>query len=127
MGPLTRQLAVAGLLAVTAFRGAVAQGVTTAALYGVVEGPDSSGIGDAVVTVTTLAGGERWRTTTRADGRFAFEYLSVGGPYDTSVRNMMLIGQGPGNNLILHSEFHVTVLANGTVTAFHDNFSTECK
>ena len=86
MGPLTRPLAVVGLLAVLASRDAIGQGVTTGALYGVVRGPDSSGISEAVVTVTNLAGGERWRTTTRADGRFAFEYLSVGGPYLVEAR-----------------------------------------
>ena len=66
------------------------------------------------------------------------QYRGVGGsPLDesnvrvgeehTSVRNMMLIGPGPGNNLILHANFHVTVLADGTVTAFHDNLSVTCK
>ena len=49
------------------------------------------------------------------------------GEEHTSVRNIMLIGQGPGNNLILHGTFHVTVLADGTVTAFHDNLSLTCK
>ena len=39
----------------------------------------------------------------------------------------MLIGQGPGNNLILHENFHVTILADGRVTSFHDNLSVECK
>ena len=86
MGPLRRPLALAGLLAVIGVYDLAAQGVTTAALYGVVQGPDSSGIGDAVVTVTNVAGGERWRTTTHADGRFAFEYLSIGGPYTVEAR-----------------------------------------
>jgi carboxypeptidase family protein/TonB-dependent receptor-like protein len=86
MGSLTRPLAVVGLLVAIWVRSLAAQGVTTGALYGVVHGPDSSGIGDAVVTVTNLAGGERWRTTTRGDGRFAFEYLSVGGPYNIEAR-----------------------------------------
>jgi hypothetical protein len=49
------------------------------------------------------------------------------GEEHTSVRNMMLIGQGPDNNLILHATFHVTVLADGTVTAFHDNLSLTCR
>jgi hypothetical protein len=49
------------------------------------------------------------------------------GEEHTSVRNMLLIGQGPGNNLVLHANFHVTVLADGTVTSFHDNLSVDCK
>ncbi len=66
------------------------------------------------------------------------QYQGVGGsPLDasnvrvgeehTSVRNMMIIGQGPDNNLVLHATFHITILADGTVTAFHDNVSLTCK
>jgi hypothetical protein len=86
MGPFGRAMAVVGLLASMGAGSLGAQGVTTSALYGVVRGPDSSAIGDAVVTVTNTADGERWRTTTRADGRYAFEYLSVGGPYAIEAR-----------------------------------------
>ncbi|HJU01076.1 MAG TPA: carboxypeptidase-like regulatory domain-containing protein, partial [Actinomycetes bacterium] len=57
-----------------------AQGVTSAALYGVVRGRDAIPIPDAVVTVTNTADGGRWRTSSLAGGRYAFEYLSVGGP-----------------------------------------------
>ncbi|MEP6689305.1 MAG: hypothetical protein ABJC36_13225 [Gemmatimonadales bacterium] len=66
------------------------------------------------------------------------KYLGVGGsPTDgfnvkvgeenTSVINMRIIGQGPGNNLQIHSDFHFTVLANGVVTSFHDNVRITCK
>ena len=64
---------------------AAAQGLTTGALSGTVQGPDSLGIADAVVTVTNTADGERWRAATRSDGRYVFEYLSVGGPYAIEV------------------------------------------
>ncbi len=43
------------------------------------------------------------------------------------INNFRMIGQGPGNNLLVHENFHVTVNANGTVTAIHDNFSFDCK
>jgi hypothetical protein len=49
------------------------------------------------------------------------------GAKHSSVANMRLIGQGPGNNLVIHSDFHITVLATGEVTSFHDNFSMDCK
>jgi len=49
------------------------------------------------------------------------------GEEHTSVRNMMLIGQGPGNNFVLQEHSHITILADGTVTSFHDDFSTECR
>lgn len=32
----------------------------------------------------------------------------------------------PGNNFMVHENFHVTVNANGTVTSVHDNFSVTC-
>ena len=60
--------------------------VTTAALFGTVTGSDSTGLEDAVVTVTNTATGERWQTATRARGRYVFEYLSVGGPYVVEAR-----------------------------------------
>jgi hypothetical protein len=44
----------------------------------------------------------------------------------TLVNNFRIIGQGPGNNFRIHENFHITVNANGTLTAFVDNFSAEC-
>jgi hypothetical protein len=62
-----------------------AQGITTAALEGVVTGADSA-LESAEVLVTSLATGERWRTTTSRTGRYAFEHLLPGGPYRLEVR-----------------------------------------
>ena len=60
MRPFSRPVLV-GLLAAIGAGKVAAQAVTTAALYGVVRGADSSGIADAVVTVTNTADGGRWR------------------------------------------------------------------
>ena len=49
------------------------------------------------------------------------------GSETTNINNFRIIGQGPGNNFLVHENFHVTVNANGTVTAFVDNFSVDCK
>jgi hypothetical protein len=49
------------------------------------------------------------------------------GEEHTSVVNMRIIGQGPGNNFTIHDNVHTTVLASGVVTSFHDNFSIECR
>lgn len=49
------------------------------------------------------------------------------GAEETDVNNFRIIGQGPGNNYLVHDNFHITINANGTVTSFHDNFSVECK
>lgn len=45
----------------------------------------------------------------------------------TYVNNFRIIGQGTGNNYIVHENTHMTVNANGTVTAYVDNFNTDCK
>src|SRR5579872_479922 len=45
----------------------------------------------------------------------------------TFVNRFQLIGQGPGNNLAIHETVHVTVNANGDVTASILSFDAECK
>ncbi len=46
---------------------------------------------------------------------------------DTFINNFRMIGQGPGNNLLVHTTFHVTVNANGNVTANVLNASVDCR
>ncbi|HVG07523.1 MAG TPA: hypothetical protein VNM67_07440 [Thermoanaerobaculia bacterium] len=46
---------------------------------------------------------------------------------ETYVNNFRIIGQGPGNNFLVHENFHFTINANGELTAVHDNFSIECR
>src|SRR5215475_13983590 len=45
---------------------------------------------------------------------------------DTFVNNFRIIGQGQGNNLLVHTTFHVSVNANGDVTASVLNSSVDC-
>jgi hypothetical protein len=45
----------------------------------------------------------------------------------TFVNNYRMIGQGPGNNFLLHETFHYTISANGELTAYVDKWSVECK
>lgn len=45
----------------------------------------------------------------------------------TLVNNFRMIGEGPGNNFLVHETFHYTFNANGTLTVVLDNFSTSCK
>jgi hypothetical protein len=64
-------------------------------------------------------------------------YQATGGTQDTFtgrigttytyINNFKIVGQGPGNNYMVHETFHYTVNANGSVTAYLDNFSVECK
>ena len=46
---------------------------------------------------------------------------------ETFVNNFRIIGQGPGNNFLIHENAHLTINANGDVTVTHDNFSAVCK
>jgi hypothetical protein len=45
----------------------------------------------------------------------------------TYVNNFRIIGQGPGNNYLVHENEHFIINADGTVTVFHDNFSIVCQ
>ena len=45
----------------------------------------------------------------------------------TFINNFRMIGQGPGNNFLVHENYHLTVNANGVVSVEHDNMSVECK
>src|SRR5437870_11727085 len=46
---------------------------------------------------------------------------------ETFVNNFRIIGQARGNNFLIHENFHITINANGRVTAFVDNFSVDCR
>jgi len=43
------------------------------------------------------------------------------------IQNFRVIGQGPGNNFLLHILWRVTVNANGQVTGYVDDYSEECR
>ncbi len=45
----------------------------------------------------------------------------------TSIENMRLIGRGRKRNFKVHILFHITVNANGDITAFHSEATTTCK
>ena len=45
----------------------------------------------------------------------------------TYINNFRIVGQGNGNNFLVHETYHVTVNANGEATAYVDNFRVECR
>jgi hypothetical protein len=53
--------------------------------------------------------------------------LQNGQANETFVNNFRIIGQGPGNNFLVHETLHFTINADGAVTVSHDNFSADCK
>lgn len=68
--------------------------------------------------------GDKYQATggTRDSGNFR------GLPYNfTYVNNFRIIGQGPGNNYVVHENVHVTYNAKGEMTASVDNLSVDCK
>ena len=75
------------------------------------------------VSGTGLTTGDKYQGTGVTQGQFNGKV----GFESTFVNNFRIIGHGPGNNFLVHENFHITVNANGTVTAFVDNFSIECK
>ena len=52
--------------------------------------------------------------------------LVNGQALETFVNNFRLIGQGSAPNYVVHENVHLTVNANGIVTASVDNFSISC-
>lgn len=63
----------------------------------------------------------------QATGVTQDEFNAKFGYEETFVNNFRIIGQGRGNNFLVHEVFHVTINANGDVTAFFDHFSADCK
>jgi hypothetical protein len=45
----------------------------------------------------------------------------------TFVNNFRIIGQGPGNNFLVHETMHLTINADGTLTVSFDNLTVDCK
>ena len=70
-----------------------------------------------------LTSGVKFQGTGMSD----FEYSQKVGYEETDVNNFRIIGQGTGNNYVVHENLHVTVDANGVVTVLHDHFSITCK
>jgi hypothetical protein len=81
-------------------QGATGVGLTTGDTY------QATGVTQGITTVDTVDG-------------FPFE--------TTFVNNFRIIGHGLDNNLLVHTTFHVTVNANGEVTAEVVNTSVECR
>jgi outer membrane receptor protein involved in Fe transport len=74
------------LLGAVATSRAEAQGVTSAAITGIVSETGGAPITGAEVTLTKPATGESHVVTTRSDGRYVVDNASAGGPYRLAVR-----------------------------------------
>lgn len=80
-----RRVAALAILALMFAAGnALAQGVTTGALAGVVLDAQKQAVPGASVIALHEPSGTRYETTSRADGRFTLPGLRVGGPYSVT-------------------------------------------
>jgi hypothetical protein len=72
------------------------------------------------------AGGVYYRGSGVNQGHTSFSAGDA--PYEaTYVTTLRIIGQGPGDNFLLHVNGHLTINADGTLTSSHDFFSSECR
>jgi hypothetical protein len=70
-----------------------------------------------------LTTGDKYQAT----GVTQEQFTTKVGLTDTFINNFRIIGQGTGNNYLVHETAHITVNANGTVTVFFDNLTIDCK
>jgi hypothetical protein len=70
--------------------------------------------------------GDKYHGTGGTQGTFKGS-LQNGQYQQTDVNNFRLIGQGPGNNFLVHDVVHTTINANGTVSTVVDQHSVDCK
>ena len=78
------------------------------------------------ITGTGETSGDKYHATGEIQETFTSK-LQNGHATLTFVNNFKIIGQGPGNNYLVHEDHHFTVNADGTMTVSHDNFSVDCK
>ena len=73
-----------------------------------------------------LATGDTYQATGVTQDHFSGSFNN--GQFSaTFINNFRIVGQGPGNNFLVHENFHLTINANGEVATTHDNFNVECK
>ena len=78
------------------------------------------------VSGTGLTTGDKYQGTGVTQETFGGSFVN-GQFSDTFVNNFRIIGQGRGNNFLIHQTFHITFNASGELTASVDNFSSDCK
>jgi hypothetical protein len=73
-----------------------------------------------------LTTGDKYEAPGGAHEKATFQ-IPAGQPYEYSFRfGMRLVGQGPGNNFVIHQIVHLVVNANGEVTVDFDKMTSEC-
>ena len=78
------------------------------------------------ISGTGLTTGAKYQTTGITQESFKAAFQN-GQANLTFVNNFRMVGQGPGNNLLVHESLHMSFNAAGVVVVPHDNFSVDCK
>lgn len=78
------------------------------------------------ITGVGLTTGTKYQGTGVTQERFGGSLVN-GQISETFVNNYRLIGRGPGNNLLIHQNAHITFNAKGELTAEIDHLSVTCK
>lgn len=78
------------------------------------------------ISGTGMTTGDTYQATGVTQDHFSSS-LQNGQFNQTYVNNFRIIGHGPGNNFLVHENFHIAVNANGELSTAHDNFSVDCK
>lgn len=81
------------------------------------QGVGISGTGNDTGDLYQAVGVNRYDTVATFNGQFN----------QTIADNLRVVGQGRGNNFLLHHTLHVSVNSNGELTATIDNFWVECR
>jgi len=75
------------------------------------------------VSGTGLLTGDRYRAVGVLQDTQTFGV----GVEQSTVHNFLLVGQGSGNNLMVHENVRITIHPDGTVEEQHDNFRLSCR
>lgn len=82
---MTKKLLLPFVFVLAAFAGVYAQGVTTASISGVVADKEGKTLPGATVIAVHVPSGTKYGASTRADGRYDFPAVRIGGPYSITV------------------------------------------
>ena len=75
------------------------------------------------ISGTGLTTGDKYQAT----GMTTSIFTVTTGSTDTFVNRFLIRGQGTDNDFLVRDTYHVTINANGELTAYVDNVSFECK
>ena len=70
--------------------------------------------------------GDKYQATGVDQGHFKAT-LKNGESVISSVNNFRIIGQGSGNNFLVHENLHMTINANGDITTVVEHAGADCK